>query len=663
MYRLLCELINMLALRLRAIHILKYFTFTFLLVGLNSLVYAQNVPDLIFVQIPAESELKESQEKILYTPTDQYVENARIVKLSAASSHMEVLTPEFYAACDPDISFDGKIIIFSAKKELGDRWQIWRMNSDGSHKEQITNSNGDCIAPVYAGNRFYLDDPQPTPQIIYAGTAHGWKNKQEPEAVFALYGMDPEGKSTHRLTYNLHSDFSPDILPNGRIVFSSWQYYEEQSVPYGRFALMAINNDGTDLMPFYGNHEMPVYKDMIHISDFDTRIYFIESDRLQWLGGGDIAYLSQRRPLHSYRKLSHESKGMFHSPCPLPDGGLLASFRLLSPNAVFSIYLIDPQSGLRKNKIFEETGWHSIDVQLLLNHPTVKGRSNWLIPGSEHGVFYCLDSYRSNRPDLAQLEPGAIKYIRVIEGIPSTAEGTMSDSDHNLEGEDGPDLQSYPTYSLRCILGVAPVENDGSFHIRVPAGVPLRFQLLDQNYMTVRQQQTWTWVMGNENRGCIGCHEDPEMSPPNIMVSAVIKPAVPLTLPAEKRRTVDFRHQIAPVIASKCMVKGCHSSGSVSTIFTEAEDHMNDLSSRKIYDMLLRPDPNQQDKYFIIPGSAKASPLIWHIFGKRFDERKKDYGGATNLIKSKINLESNERILFIEWIDLGAHWDLKDAWN
>jgi hypothetical protein len=85
------------------------------------------------------------------------------------------------------------------------------------------------------------------------------------------------------------------------------------------------------------------------------------------------------------------------------------------------------------------------------------------------------------------------------------------------------------------ILGIAPVEEDGSFHIRVPSERPITFQLLDKDYQTLRTQHAWTWVMGNENRGCIGCHEDRELTPPNYLAKAVLKPPVDLTDPECKK--------------------------------------------------------------------------------------------------------------------------------
>jgi hypothetical protein len=44
----------------------------------------------------------------------------------------------------------------------------------------------------------------------------------------------------------------------------------------------------------------------------------------------------------------------------------------------------------------------------------------------------------------------------------------------------------------------------------------------------VAEQDSWTWVMPREWRGCIGCHEDREMVVPNKMADAFVKPAVRL---------------------------------------------------------------------------------------------------------------------------------------
>jgi hypothetical protein len=613
--------------------ILFFFALTFISLGFTSFVSAQSMPDLIFVQIPFSEESTPQTEKNTFNLMDRYIDGARIMLLQSSAKRSVNLTPDFAAACDPDISFDGETILFAGKKNLNDLWQIWQMKKDGSGKKQITNKKGNCISPVHAGSRFYLNDPQPTPQIIYVSDEHGWKDSKTSQPVFSLYSTDMNGEKHYRLTFNLHSDFSPDVLPNGRIIFSSRQNFGERFQPNGILALLAINVDGTDLMPFYGNHERPLLKEMAHVSKFDERVYFIESGKATWLGGGDIAYVSKRRPLHSYQKLNPENNRIYHSPCSLPDGNLFASVRSKDSNSAFSIYSIDSKTGKRKKKIVEDKEWHSIDTQLLLLHQKAKGRSNWLIPEFTTGVFYCMNSYQTNLSELDQIEPGAIKYVRVIEGIPN--KNVQLDNQSNFNDK----MQ---------ILGTAPVEEDGSFHIKVPSEIPITFQLLDKNHLALRKQRAWTWVIGNENRGCIGCHEDRELSPPNKLVNAVLKPAVDLTN-SKSGTTIDFRNQIASIISEKC--KSCHVS--------EKKIPNLALNKKNIYQTLVNPIQGREDERYIYPGNAKSSPLIWRLFDKKLTQKQIPYSRKIDKPSHSNLLTENERIKFIEWIDLGAKWDIK----
>ncbi|HKJ66379.1 MAG TPA: hypothetical protein VKA68_00340, partial [bacterium] len=485
----------------RKINLLTILLLVIILPGSADRASGQQRPDLLFVQTPARNAAETPGSNETRDYAERYADGTRIMVLPASASQPTNLTPDFTAACDPDVSFDGKTILFAGKQNPADSWQIWRMNADGSGKIQLTSGERDHFAPVHAGARFYLNDPQPTPQIIFVSNRHGWLARNGKEPVFSLYAMDHQGETIRRISYNLSSDFDPEVLPNGRIVFSSRQQADNRYPPDGLTALLAINNDGTDLMPYFGNHESPTIKSMASVADFGERVYFIESDHPGWLRGGDIASVSRQRPMHSYRKLSQTDRGAFLSPCPLPDGGLIASYRSSSsPGPIyFGIFRVDPQSGRRGAEIFAQANYHSVDAQVLASHPGVKGRSNWLIPGSTTGVFFSLNTYRTNLPEGESIQQGQIKHVRVLEGLPMT-----NQSSGQLSSDD-PGFPNTNTFNPRRILGVAPVEPDGSFQVKVPAKIPVTFQLLDEDYVALRTQRAWTWVMGNENRGCIGC--------------------------------------------------------------------------------------------------------------------------------------------------------------
>jgi hypothetical protein len=91
---------------------------------------------------------------------------------------------------------------------------------------------------------------------------------------------------------------------------------------------------------------------------------------------------------------------------------------------------------------------------------------------------------------------------------------------------------------LGRVLGEAPLESDGSLFVRVPADVPLVFDLLDDAGRVVGGQRTPFWVRPGETRGCVGCHEAPDTTPPNVRPRAVLLAPVPLGSfrPAESAR-------------------------------------------------------------------------------------------------------------------------------
>jgi hypothetical protein len=439
------------------------------------------------------------------------LDGSQIVRLHADGSEI-VLTEAFVAACDPAVSFDGREILFAARRAAQDRLQVWRMDADGNNSVQISHDPGEAVAPLWVGSLFHLDDEAATPRIAYLATGHGWVDVRTGAPATALYTSDVDGGNPWRISFHPSSDFAPDVLDNGRLVFAT----SLTTARDGRTSLMAVNNDGTDLMALYDNHDGPLHPHAPRVGH-DGKVYFVEADGLSPLGGGDLATVSLRRPLHSRTVVAAATDGAYLDPLSLHDGGLLASYRVPGGDGVYSLYRVDPATGERLELVSAAVGFDTLDAQELRPHPRVKGRSSVVNLAKDSGVFFCISSHLTDRPELEHLRAGGAATLRVIEGVPATGDFAI--------GAAGVRTKT---------LGEAPIEEDGSFHIEVPAGVPLRFELLDDAGAAVAQQDSWTWVMPREWRGCIGCHEDREMVAPNVMAEAFAKPAVRLGLPEEE---------------------------------------------------------------------------------------------------------------------------------
>jgi len=421
------------------------------------------------------------------------VSGSRLVRLSA-DGVATVLTSGFDGACDPAVSFDGREILFSGRELATDRWQIWRMVLDSEQAVALTDYPGGAFSPLWVGSLFHLDDQAPTRRIAYlAGGSDG-------RPLSALHTANLDGSDELRISYAPGVDLAPDVLPNGRILYPSVALNNDP-----RITLMGLNIDGTDLAVYVDPHDSPPFPHAVRVGP-DGSVYFIESD-VTIAGGGALVSVLLRRPLRTRKVLATTDDGLFLDPAPLSDGTLLASFQARSSDG-YELVRVDPETGHIIETVHRRDGMHVLDAHEIAPRPVVPGRSTVVDTSKTTGVFFCLSSHITDRPTLAHLRDGGGSRLRVIE--------------HHI-GDD-------PSIRER-VLGEAPIEADGSFHIEVPARTPVRFQVLDEEGATIGEQRSWTWVMPREWRGCIGCHENREMVAPNVLAEAVVKPAVRLVGP------------------------------------------------------------------------------------------------------------------------------------
>jgi hypothetical protein len=576
----------------------------------------------------------------------EFADGARLVKVYPDAS-TQILSQGFQSAADPEISFDASQLLFSAKRTADDDWNIYEMQTDGSGIRQVTHGIGNCRSPGYQATLYTIVSPKPWYQLTFVGSEKGALNESGDGIATSLYSCKLDGSAVRRLTFNLSSDRDPFIMPDGRLLFATWQRSRLNRGLLGRVSLFGINIDGADCAPFCTNEG----KRIKHMPCTTTKglALFVEADRLARDGSGTIGSVLLRRPLHSYRPITKESDGLFHSPSPLPDGTVLVSRRSPDNSDTFGVYRLD-LSTRRTELIFDDPKYHDIQAKLVYPRPEPDGRSSVVTEADPNGKLYCLDVHLCDIDNPALTSPGTVKRLRILEGVPSA------------EDTPGPSPNGIPKLAQRRILGEIDIEQDGSFNVAIPANTAIELQTLDADGMALRSCG-WIWAKNHEPRGCIGCHEDGELTPENSFVDAAKHPSIQLTLPVERRRTVDFRRDVMPIIAKKCTQ--CHDRTDAAVRLTRDFSPVVRSDGKayfnRSYESLLAPGEQPGRGKYVHPGSARTSPLIWYLFGRN-TSRPWDAAFSQKEVprmppKPYAALTDDQKRTFVEWIDMGALWD------
>jgi len=575
-------------------------------------------------------------------------EGARLVKVNPDFS-TEVLSHGFHSICNPEISFDASHILFAGKRIHRDNWTVFEMGIDGSNLRQVTNGEIPCRSPGYQSTLYTIVSPKPWQQLTFVGSENGALN---------LYSCKLDGSEVRRLTFNLSSNMDPFLMPDGRLLFASWQ----RSSPYrellGCISLFGISIDGTDYAAF-SNDEGKRIKHMPCITTKGLAV-FIEADRLQWDGAGSVGCVRIRRPLHSYRQITRESDGLFHSPSPLPDGKILISKRSPDGMDTHGVYSLEPSTG-KLELVFDSPSYHDIQAKMVYPRPEPDGRSSVVTEKDPNGKLYCLNVYVSDFDMPEWMPPGTVKRLRVLEGISSSDNIPGSHTSSGTEVFES-SCNRIPSSVQKRILGEIDIAEDGSFNIEIPANTPIKLQTLDADGMALRSCD-WIWARNHEPRGCIGCHEDGELTPENVLVTAVTRPSIKLTLPAKRRRTVDFRRDVIPIIEKKCV--RCHNQANFSLTLPNNTSSVTSTDGKAYlhysYESLLAAEKQSGYGKYVHPGRARTSPLIWHIFGRNtsrpWDNTFSQQKVSQMPLDEQQALTKDEKRTFVEWIDMGALWD------
>ncbi len=431
---------------------------------------------------------------------------------------------------DPHVHYDGKTILFSYRHAGSDFYNLCEIQVDGTGFRQVTRGLFDDYEALYL----------PDDDIVFVSTRSKrwvgcWKTQ-----VGTLFRCDRQGGNIRPLSFNLEHDNTPAVLPDGRILYTRWEYVDRSQVGYHQ--LWTMNPDGTGVATFFGNQQhYPLFIDAKPIPGGDDLLLIDSPGHGRTDHRGHVCTITaQYGPddLRGCRRIT--PKPAYNDPAPLDGMSFLVA---LNKQILLGTY----EGSLTPVVTYKGTAnvHEPVPVRPRLRESMPTDRTD---AREATGKMMLADVYSGR--NMESVRPGEIKKLLVLEILPKPV---------NFSG--GMDLTSWlGTFTLERVLGTVPVETDGSAYFEVPAGRPVFFVALDGNDLSVKRMQSFTNVMPGETLGCAGCHEARTQAPTTAARPtplAVQRPASKITPFAGLPDVLDFRRDIQPMLNAHCVT--CHS--------------------------------------------------------------------------------------------------------
>ncbi len=585
-------------------------------------------------------------------------------------------------ACDPEVSYDGKKILFSMRKNRDSNWHLYEMDRDGGNLLQLTDQKvGDDMDPAYL----------PDGRIIFTSTrsqiVDEYERRTSPLLHVAERGQDGRLINIRQISFNQSHDANPMVHSSGKVFYSRWEHLGDPN----KFPLFVIDPDGTRPFVLYGNHSpresgSRVFLEPRELSDGGIVCSVME--RNSPFEGGAIAVIDISKSDDNltfitpsdvpFNNTRNDAGALYKTPHPLFDKSAPAGEKEKIVVAVSPLAIVDGQEeqvdyglyvmnkdGSNIRMVFNDPDYNDIDPVPLLPRdelpagipqvrPVDSNVQQALNSGVQTGMFFDGNVY-DRAPNDGQPRPnpnhlnkdgssGEVRHVRVIEAIPLPR-------DRDRRGGDIGDTN----FEKQRVIGYAPVRADGSFSIEVPANRSLHLQTLDENGLMLVNQMTWIQVMPGERRLCTGCHDSHDrdkiindleiQSDLSVLNRASghnyasgFDNAVRVTEHAAARPdTIDFFDRLRPnrantvqaVLDRNCV--SCHGSGNPDAGLRLAnlaedrtpsgDDNGNDRTS--VYDILMDDfryrTADGGDDDLVTRRGARNSPLMWVLFNRQLD--------------------------------------------
>ncbi len=606
-----------------------------------------------------------------------------------------------------DISHDGERIVFGYRPCRPEGYRLWEQNIDGAALRQLTFAPENEEERVYSHSGYSMKELERDPRLY----GH-WTDDMHPcylpdgRIVFvssrsdttvlcgghsltctALHRIDADGSNMRKLSQGALTESTPVVMNDGRILYTRWEYVFKGIAAVQ--SLWSMRPDGTGSEEVYGNNidnpgvffagrQIPGSPDRIvalgcsHEPLAVGSIFLVDrkKDRRSkeamqsitpWIETEGLRGLFQYR---NGRRISHDTFGPFYcDPFPLSGDFFLVSYnpdKRYNDIHGYQIALIDTFGNCVP--VYEDPELSCFQPMLLEPRP-VQPILPCMCDESDTGrnkdaSVMLVDLYRG----LKGVTPGTVKYLRILEQIPRSWESSQIRSGDGYPGQ--ATAVSLSTHIwIAVLLGVVPVEDDGSAYFKVPSNRNIFIEALDENYMQVQVMRSFVNLQPGEKRSCIGCHDPRDGSQMPSHPKAMAKGIVSIMpQPGDSGpRPVHYPSDVQPVFDKHCI--RCH-GGEAPKAGLDLRGTLTDHFSVSYENLLVKGCvPFIQE--WIQPPEGKRGPMHVGNGSMLFAEAKPAYSCGshasklmTQLLKGHkdVKLSREEFVRLATWVDANAQF-------
>ncbi|MHC4627175.1 MAG: HzsA-related protein [Planctomycetota bacterium] len=500
----------------------------------------------------------------------------------------------------PALDYDGKTIVFSYVERTGIRppwprdvfeafteqtcFHLFRVNVDGSGLVQLTDGRRNDYHPCFLpdGRIVFVSDRRNIMDRCQGGRAF----QEFSQPCGTMHSMKPDGSDLICISYHETTELQPSVDNNGMLIYTRWDYVDRDFC--AAHNLWICYADGRDPRAPHGNYPYPH-----HTLDGQWRDG--RADR-PWAEYCIKSIPGSRRYIAVAGK--HHISGPWGT-LVLIDAGIEDDNRMSQVTLFGNHELMDEAEdyhgdldrGLPESPLYTDPWALSEDFVIAAQGSKVylldKFGNQELLFSASRSACGGIDSIRNPIPLKARFRPPALptmtyqgeRYGTLQHSRATIAIVNVYESDFEWPAntkisairviqlfpypwhspwQDQPRVGPGDGVSARAVLGVVPVEDDGSAYFEAPVEKAIYFQALDQNGMAVQSMRSATYVHPGERLMCLGCHEKRGKVPAHNGVPMAFRRAPSKLVPnlEDGSCPLTYARLIEPLLENKC--NQCH---------------------------------------------------------------------------------------------------------